>query len=130
MLKKMVTLVLLTTAFACTTAEEKLSSALQENVLQLHDTMMPQTEQLISFKSSLDSISKGKDSVHVKQIIYALDKADHSMMEWMHQFSLDSLSKLAVGEKVNYLQLQYSILTRLKTSTDSSLHAAKTYLSR
>jgi hypothetical protein len=130
MLKKIVTLVFLTTGFACTTAEEKLSSALQEKVMQLHDTLMPQTEQLISFKSSLDSISKGKDSVHIKQIINALDQADDSMMEWMHQFSLDSLSKLAVGEKVSYLQSQYSALTRLKTSTDSSLHAAKTYLSR
>jgi hypothetical protein len=130
MLKKIVTLVFLTAAFACTTAEEKLSSALQEKVLKLHDTLMPQTEQLISFKSSLDSISTGKDSVHIKQIIIALDQADHSMMEWMHQFSLDSLSKLAVGEKVTYLQSQYSALTRLKTSTDSSLHAAKTYLSR
>jgi hypothetical protein len=130
MLKKIVTLVSLTTAFACTTAEEKLSSALQEKVMQLHDTLMPQTEQLISLKSSLDSISKGKDSVHIKQIIHALDQADDSMMEWMHQFSLDSLSKLAVGEKVTYLQSQYSALTRLKTSTDSSLYAAKTYLSR
>ncbi len=130
MLKKIVTIVFLTTAFACTTAEEKLSSALQEKVLKLHDTLMPQTEQLISFKSSLYSISKGKDSVHIKQIIHALDQADQSMMEWMHQFSLDSLSKLDVGEKLTYLQSQYSALTRLKTSTDSSLHAAKTYLSR
>lgn len=130
MLKKIVTLVLFTTAFACTTAEEKLSSALEEKVLRLHDTLMPQTEQLISLKSSLDSISKEKDSVHIKLIIHALDKADHSMMDWMHQFSLDSLSKLAVGEKVTYLQSQYAALTRLKTSTDSSLHAAKTYLSR
>jgi transposase-like protein len=130
MVKKMFTLVFLTTAFACTTAEEKLSSSLQEKVMQLHDTLMPQTEQLISLKSSLDSISKGKDSVHIKQIIHALDHADHSMMDWMHQFSLDSLSKLAISEKVTYLQSQYSALTRLKTSTDSSLHAAKTYLSR
>lgn len=130
MLKKIFTLVFFTTAFACTTAEEKLSSALEEKVLRLHDTLMPQTEQLISLKSSLDSISKGKDSVHIKLIIHALAKADHAMMDWMHQFSLDSLSKLAVGEKITYLQLQYAALTRLKTSTDSSLHAAKTYLSR
>lgn len=130
MLKKIFTLVFLTTAFACTTAEEKLSSAMEEKVLQLHDTLMPQTEQLISLKSSLDSISKGKDSVHIKLIIHALAKADHAMMDWMHQFSLDSLSKLAVGEKITYLKLQYAALTRLKTSTDSSLHAAKTYLSR
>ncbi len=130
MTKKILTLFILITGFGCSTAEEKLSTELQEKVLQLHDNLMPKTEQLVSLKSSLDSLSRGEDSVHVKQLIYALGKADQSMMDWMHQFSIDSLSKMAAGDKVSYLQAQYSALTSLKSSTDSSLHAAQTYLSR
>jgi hypothetical protein len=130
MFNKLIAIVLLTSCFSCTTAEEKLSQELQEKVLGLHDTLMPKTEQLIGLKSSLDSLSHGKDSVHVKQIMWALSRADQSMMDWMHQFSIDSLSKLDVGQKVSYLQAQYATLTQLKSTTDSSLHAAQTYLSR
>ncbi len=130
MFNKLIAIVLLTSCFSCTTAEEKMSQELQEKVLGLHDTLMPKTEQLIGLKSSLDSLSHGKDSVHVKQIMWALSRADQSMMDWMHQFSIDSLSKLDVGQKVSYLQAQYATLTQLKSTTDSSLHAAQTYLSR
>jgi hypothetical protein len=111
----------------CSQAEEKLSDELRAKVLGLHDVLMPQTEQIISMKSKLDSLATGADSVHVHKLIGALDKADQSMMDWMHQFSIDSLDKMEVGAKVIYLKNQYQQLTDLQKLTDSTLHAAKTY---
>jgi hypothetical protein len=63
----------------------------------------------------------------VKKLIGALDKADQSMMDWMHQFSIDSLDKMEVDDKVIYLKNQYQQLTDLQKLTDSTLHAAKNY---
>jgi hypothetical protein len=63
----------------------------------------------------------------VKKLIGALDKADQSMMDWMHQFSIDSLDKMEVDAKVIYLKNQYQQLTDLQKLTDSTLHAAKNY---
>jgi hypothetical protein len=114
-------------ALGCSQAEEKLSEELQAKVLGLHDVLMPQTEQIVSLKTKLDSLSTGADSVHVKKLIGALDKADQSMMDWMHQFSIDSLDKMDVNTKVIYLQTQYQQLTNLQKLTDSTLHAAQTY---
>jgi hypothetical protein len=111
----------------CSQAEEKLSEELQTKVLGLHDVLMPQTEQIVSLKSKLDSLSTGADSVHVKKLIGALDKADQSMMDWMHQFSIDSLDKMDVNTKLTYLKGQYQQLTDLQKLTDSTLHAAQTY---
>jgi len=111
----------------CSQAEEKLSEELQTKVLDLHDVLMPQTEQIVSLKSKLDSLSTGADSVHVKKLIGALDKADQSMMDWMHQFSIDSLDKMDVNTKLTYLKGQYRQLTDLQKLTDSTLHAAQTY---
>jgi len=111
----------------CSQAEEKLSEELQAKVLGLHDVLMPQTEQIVSLKSKLDSLSTGADSVHVKKLLGSLDKADQSMMNWMHQFSIDSLDKMDVNTKVIYLQTQYQQLTDLQKLTDSTLHAAQTY---
>jgi hypothetical protein len=114
-------------ALGCSQAEEKLSEELQAKVLGLHDVLMPQTEQIVSLKTKLDSLSTGADSVHVKKLIGALDKADQSMMDWMHQFSIDSLDKMDVNTKVIYLKTQYQQLTDLQKLTDSTLHAAQTY---
>ena len=120
-------LILCFLALGCSQAEEKLSEELQAKVLGLHDVLMPQTEQIVSLKTKLDSLSTGADSVHVKKLIGALDKADQSMMDWMHQFSIDSLDKMDVNTKVIYLQTQYQQLTNLQKLTDSTLHAAQTY---
>jgi hypothetical protein len=111
----------------CSQAEEKLSEELKAKVLGLHDVLMPQTEHIVSLKSKLDSLSTGADSVQVNKLIKALDKADQSMMDWMHQFSIDSLDKMEVTTKLIYLKNQYQQLTDLQKLTDSTLHAAQTY---
>jgi hypothetical protein len=49
------------------------------------------------------------------------------MMDWMHQFSIDSLDKMEVDAKVIYLKNQYQQLTDLQKLTDSTLHAAQNY---
>jgi hypothetical protein len=111
----------------CSQAEEKLSEELQAKVLGLHDDLMPKTEQIVSLKTQLDSLSTGADSTHVRKLISSLDKADKSMMDWMHQFSIDSLEKMDVSTKVIYLKNQYTQLTDLQKLTDSTLNAAQKY---
>jgi GTP-binding protein EngB required for normal cell division len=95
--------------------------------MQLHDQLMGKTEDIVKLKSGLDSLIKGKDSVNVFQLIHALDKADESMMDWMHQFSIDSLEKMNALDKISYLKKQLEALKNLDKSTDSSVHAAKMY---
>ena len=107
-MKKLIAVCLL--LVGCSQAEEKLSEELQAKVLELHDVLMPKTEQIVSLKSKLDSLSSGVDSVQVNKLIGALDKADHSMMDWMHQFSIDSLGKMDVKKKMIYLQSITSFL--------------------
>ncbi|MFM7020270.1 MAG: hypothetical protein ACKOXC_05680 [Aquirufa sp.] len=119
---------LITGLWSCSQAEEKLSEELQTKVLELHDNLMPKTEELISMQSQLDSLSKGKDTVHVNKLKRALAKSDQAMMDWMHQFSVDSLSNMDVKSKIEYLGKQYKDLQDLQKLTDSSLHAAKAYL--
>ena len=124
-MKKWIALSLL--LVGCSQAEEKLSEELQAKVLGLHDVLMPKTEQIVSLKTKLDSLSTGADSTHVRKLISSLDKADQSMMDWMHQFSIDSLSKMDVKTKLNYLKNQYTQLTELQKLTDSTLNAAQKY---
>jgi hypothetical protein len=124
-MKKLVAVCLL--LVGCSQAEEKMSEELQAKVLELHDVLMPKTEQIVSLKSKLDSLSTGADSTQVRKLISSLEKADKSMMDWMHQFSIDSLGKMDVSTKVIYLKNQYTQLTDLQKLTDSTLNAAQKY---
>ena len=124
-MKKLVAVCLL--LVGCTQAEEKMSEDLQAKVLEGHDVLMPKTEQIVSLKSKLDSLSTGADSTQVRKLISSLEKADKSMMDWMHQFSIDSLGKMDVSTKVIYLKNQYTQLTDLQKLTDSTLNAAQKY---
>ena len=112
---------------SCNQAEQKLSQELNDQVMQLHDQLMGKTEDILKLKKRLDSLSNGEDSVNVNKIIVSLNKADESMMDWMHHFSLDSLEKMDVTNKISYLKNQLEALKNLEKSTDSSVHAAKTY---
>ena len=124
-MKKYIALSLL--LLGCSQAEEKLSEELQAKVLGLHDVLMPKTEQIVSLKTKLDSLTTGADSTHVRKLISSLDNADKSMMDWMHQFSIDSLGKMDVNTKEIYLKNQYNQLTKLQQLTDSTLNAAQKY---
>jgi hypothetical protein len=112
---------------SCNQAEEKLSQELNDQVMNLHDQLMGKTEVVLKLKSKLDRLSNGKDSVNVHKIIASLDKADESMMDWMHHFSVDSLGKMDALGKISYLKKQLEALKNLEKSTDSSIHAAKIY---
>ena len=89
---------------SCNQAEEKLSQELNDQVMQLHDHLMGKTEDVLKLKSKLASLSNEKDSINIHKIINSLNKADESMMDWMHQFSLDSLGKMDALNKISYLK--------------------------
>ncbi|WP_395767054.1 hypothetical protein [Aquirufa sp.] len=128
MFHRIVVCILLGTGIlACSQAEEKISEELQEKVLALHDNLMPKTEEVVSLQAQLDSFSTGKDSVHVNKLKKALAKSDQAMMDWMHQFSMDSLGKMEVKSKIEYLGKQFNKLKELQQLTDSTLNAAKAY---
>lgn len=112
---------------SCSQSEDVAVKELNDSVMNLHDELMPKTEQIIQLKTSLDSLSKGPDSVHVNKLIQSLDKADAEMMNWMHQFSIDSLSNMEFKAKLTYLQEQLKKLKTVETLTDSTLHAANQY---
>jgi hypothetical protein len=127
MLNKILIVGLLIGLISCSQAEEKLSEELEGKVMGLHDKLMPKTEEIVALQGQLDSLSTGKDSVHVSKLKKALAKSDQAMMDWMHHFSIDSLSKMDVQSKIEYLGKQYDQLKELQKITDSSLDAAKAY---
>lgn len=128
MKKSLIALITCFIFFSCNDAQEKAYEKLNEEVMALHDKIMPKTEDLVTLKGKLDSFAKGPDSIHVKKLQIALSKADESMMDWMHHYSLDSLEKMSISDKISYLTKQINQLSSIEKQTDSTINAAKNYV--
>lgn len=115
---------------SCSNTEEKVYLTLNEQVLKMHDQLMPKTESLVSMEAKLVELEKGADSAHVKKLKIALKKADGAMMDWMHGYSLDSLEKMDIPTKISYLSQQLTILKSIQNQTDSTLKAAQEYVKK
>jgi hypothetical protein len=86
---KMMVIVLLGT-LACCGQKEK---PLYDQVLEIHDEVMPKMSELYKMKKSLqDSIAKtpgmsGEVKIKLEQKILQVDSASESMMVWMREFN-------------------------------------------
>ncbi|MBS1558032.1 MAG: hypothetical protein JST69_04820 [Bacteroidetes bacterium] len=105
------------------------NQALYEQVMDVHDEVMPKVEQLYSLKKELQEKRKAKDLPEElkKQIdlaIHGLDSADHAMMNWMHHFNPlpDSANREAARE---YLEDEMEKIKKVRELINGTIQKAK-----
>lgn len=106
------------------------NQALYEEVMAVHDEVMPKADELYQLKKELqDKIAKTPDLVADKkkqldQIIAELDSADHSMMDWMHKFNPlpDSANQETARE---YLENEMEKIKKIRELINGSIQKAK-----
>ncbi|MBI1770318.1 MAG: hypothetical protein HYR67_18260 [Bacteroidetes bacterium] len=106
------------------------NQALYEEVMAVHDEVMPKTEEIYRLKKELqDKIAKTPNLIADKkkqldQIIAELDSADHSMMDWMHKFNPlpDSVNQEAARE---YLENEMERIKKVRELINGSIQKAK-----
>lgn len=106
------------------------NQALYEQVMDIHDEVMPKTDEIYKLKKDLqDKIAKSPDMVADKkkqldQIIHELDSADDSMMDWMHKFN--PLPDSANQEKAReYLENEMEKIKKVRELINGSIEKAK-----
>ncbi|GHM99463.1 hypothetical protein WSM22_09530 [Cytophagales bacterium WSM2-2] len=109
---------------------ENPNQALYEQVMSVHDEVMPKSDQLYQLKKELkDKIASTPNMVADKkkqldQIIAELDSADHSMMDWMHKFN--PLPDSANQEKAReYLENEMEKIKKVRELINGSIQKAK-----
>ena len=94
---------------ACKTEPD--ANAVKKEVLNIHDKLMMDGEKVVKNRIKLDSILKSgkikslEDSLKMANLINQLNKADESMMDWMHFFKDDFRGKNE-QENMAYYKLQ------------------------
>ncbi|WP_080056378.1 hypothetical protein [Spirosoma aerolatum] len=112
---------------------------LEKQILALHDSVMPAMSDLMKLRKQvteqLGELEKEPMSADVRQrkeralaIKAALDKADTSMMDWMHTYNGDTLVQLTEQQAMAYLKDQRQRVNAMSQLMRKSIDDAKAYL--
>lgn len=127
---------------ACDNSKQE-QADLQKEVIDTHDILMVQMDDLMNKKLKLDSIAADFETAVVKQpstdtialkstidsLKSELTKADDSMMQWMHQFNPDYTGK-SHEEIMAYLNEQKVKIDSVKTLFTTSLTKSEALISK
>ena len=110
--------------------EDGPNQALYDQVMGLHDEVMPKMEDIYKIKSQLqEKIANSPDLVAerkeaLEHMVLVLDSANNAMMDWMHQFN--PLPDSADEEQTRaYLESQMEKIKEVRQTMENALEQAK-----
>src|SRR6185295_2450777 len=106
------------------------NQALYNQVIDIHDEVMPKMEDLYKFKQKCqDSIAHtpgmaAEQKKELENMIAELDSANNAMMDWMHNFNPkpDSTDQEVARE---YLETEMERIKKVRDFTNETLEKAK-----
>ncbi len=113
-----------------TPAESEKVTALRNDVIAVHDEVMPLMSTIYTLKNSLKENLNTRpelSAVHKKQIeetIASLDSADRGMRVWMREFSKLETSGMPEDEAIAALESEMKKITKVKDDMLSSVDKA------
>ncbi|WP_080055205.1 viral A-type inclusion protein [Spirosoma aerolatum] len=131
---------------ACNSGEEAVKKS-ENEVLAIHDEVMPKIDDIMKLKkqlkqriTSLDSLkASGSASATLRtdeekeqatRLVADLAIADSLMMSWMSHYNGDTLSKLSSEEALNYLAAQKDQITDVKKRVTTSIEQSRQFLGK
>lgn len=130
MKKILLSVLMLSVIFSCSKSEDKQKKMIEE-VMAVHDEVMPKMDEIMTLKGQLDSISKvSLDSSKAKELYVALDSADVQMMEWMEKYNPDQVKGKSEEEVVKYYEDEKNKIIKVKELTNASIEEAKAFLKK
>jgi len=100
---------------------------LYDEVMVIHDEVMPEMGTIHNLKKKLKKVLKDPeaefDAKMINEQITALDYADDSMMDWMHQFKVPK--DASEEEQLVYLEDQKQKMTKVNLEMKSIIKNAR-----
>ncbi|PWK27298.1 hypothetical protein LV89_01611 [Arcicella aurantiaca] len=122
---------IITTLAACQKNGEDKQKVMIDEVMAIHDEVMPKMDDIMTLKSSLDSAIKvSPDSAKAKQLYSALDSADNQMMDWMQAYNPDQVKGKSEEEVTKYYADEKAKISSVKELTNKSIEEAKGFLGK
>jgi hypothetical protein len=103
----------LTILSACGPNYEKEATSLYQEVMALHDEVMPKMSDINKAKKKLNELKDDENGVVMDAQIEALVQADDAMMNWMYQFKNPESNDFKAN--IEYLKIQKEKMVEVKT---------------
>jgi hypothetical protein len=140
MKNSLITLFIIALLLSCNTQNQGNNFDKAENeVMAIHDEIMPKMGEIMELKSNLKEKLKAIDSTSkefgilkpkIDSLNWLLDQAENGMMDWMSQYDADSLKALSKEEGIKYLTSQKMKIDSVKQMTLQNLEKVKQYLGK
>lgn len=105
---------------------------LEEQVMAVHDSVMPKLSDVMRLKKAVSAKVAQTSGEAAKEqgmaINRQLDEADKAMMGWMYQYNGDTLGKLDQAKAVEYLKDQQAKVNAVRNQMQKSIAEAEKYL--
>ena len=123
-------------------SEKKSYEALQQEVMAIHDSIMPRMSEIMSLEELLTLELEKTDSLQaahpadtamvsrqrdLQSLIRNLKAADQAMMHWMHTYKADTLAKLDAKQAELYLQNQKNAIENVRDQMQQSIKQAQAF---
>lgn len=127
----------------CAKKEEDKVATLENEVLAIHDEVMPKMDSIMLLKSKLSKKIQEIDSlgnvgvssntmaeqrIKAADLNQKLNESDKLMMDWMHEYRGDSAKKLKPEQAVLYFESERDKILQVKQLTLKSMQEASTFL--
>lgn len=112
-----------------------------KELLAVHDSIMPAMSTIMDLKAKISNDIKTTDSLlavksdaalktrrtEAQSLLKSLEEADKSMMDWMHQYKHDTISKLDDAAATAYIADQKGRIDAVRDQMKKSIETAKAY---
>lgn len=113
--------------------QEDKQKQLIDEVMAVHDEVMPKMDTVMTLKSALDSalkVSSSNDSAKIMALSAALDSADVKMSVWMEEYRPELVKGKNDSTVVKYLENEKIRISLVKEITNKSIEEATAFLKR
>jgi hypothetical protein len=115
---------------SCSKTEDKQKKMI-DDVMAVHDEVMPKMDEIMNLKSSLDSaVRVSPDSLKARELYVNLDSADVKMMDWMEKYNPDQVKGKSADEVTKYYENEKNKITEVRELTNASIEQAKVFLKK
>ncbi|MGB0176460.1 MAG: hypothetical protein ACPF9D_04790 [Owenweeksia sp.] len=106
-------------AVACTTTRQEEVSKLKAEVLEVHDRVMVQRDEVLKLRRQLREVADS--SAATLEAAGQLSAADKAMMQWMHEFKVPEEKTSAPEDIISYLQSEKKKMEAIEKQTEMAL---------
>lgn len=115
--------------------EEKKVEQLKEEVIMIHDEVMPKMDDIMSLKAQLLKIGKSTDSTKLEELaqiqrhIIYLNAADAEMMNWMRTYDPE-MEGMVREDKIKYLEKERTSIQLVRQHMLSAIAKSKEFVAK